>query len=119
MIPLLKSLIGCFTGLTSEEISVLSIPRSNKWKKIRNEFIKNNNKCAVCGSADNLVAHHIVPVHVDPSKELDFSNLIPLCQNPTFNCHLFFGHFKNWCRFNPNVSEDAKNWKEKMERIDR
>lgn len=78
--------------------------RSPDWKSVRDNHIKNNPFCAACGTSKKLEVHHIVPVHIDPSKELDSSNLITLCNS---KCHLLFGHlmwFKSW---NPNVVEDC------------
>ena len=110
MFKLLKLL---FFGL-EDEIQALAIPRSPKWKKLRIQHLKENPKCAVCGSNKNVVPHHVVPVHIDSSKELDPNNLISLCENRSFNCHLFFGHLKNWSKSNPNIIEDAKIWNSKL-----
>ena len=112
----LKQQINC---LSAEEIEILSIPRSGKWRKIRAEHLANNPKCAVCGSVENLVPHHITPVHLDKSKELDENNLITLCENDTFNCHFFFGHYKNWCKYNLNIVEDAKFWQNRINNYER
>ncbi len=110
-----------FFKLSKEEIQILSIPRSGRWRTIRKNYFESLpdelKKCAVCDVKKNLIIHHIVPVHVDPTKELDNDNFIILCETPSFNCHLFFGHLKNWVRYNPNILEDAKNWKEKLNKI--
>jgi len=119
----LKTLLELFgvgkfvSGLSLEEMEVLSMPRSKEWKKLRSEHLVKNPCCAVCGNFKNVVPHHIVPFHQDPTKELDPDNLISLCEGDTFNCHLFFGHFRNWVRCNPNVVEDARTWKKKTEEI--
>jgi 5-methylcytosine-specific restriction endonuclease McrA len=109
-----KIFLNKISSLSIEEINVLALPRSSKWRKVRSQFLKDNPKCAVCGSEKNIVPHHIVPVHMDPSKELDQDNLIPLCENKNFNCHFFFGHLKNWTKYNSNILEDAKIWSEKI-----
>lgn len=102
--------------LSAEEIEILSMPRSPRWKKLRLEHMARNPRCAVCGGTCNVVPHHIVPFHKEPSRELDPDNLISLCEGDTFNCHLFFGHFRNWCKYNPDVVEDAHIWSEKLKR---
>jgi hypothetical protein len=100
--------------LSVAEIEVLSTPRSPQWKKIRDQHLKQSPTCAVCGSSKNVVPHHIMPFHLEPEKELDLKNLISLCENKNFNCHFFFGHYKNWCKYNPNIVEDAKIWNNKL-----
>jgi hypothetical protein len=104
------------SAFSLEEIEILSKPRSREWKKLRSEHIAKNPRCAVCGNTCNVVPHHIVPFHKDPAKELDPDNLISLCEGDTFNCHLFFGHFRNWCGYNPDVAEDARMWNERLSR---
>lgn len=88
--------------------------RDSRWRKTRARHIETNSSCAVCGSENNLSVHHIIPVHVDSSKELCEDNLITLCQNRTMNCHLIFGHLLNWTKSNPSVVEDAKLWSKKL-----
>lgn len=100
--------------LSDEELSILSAPRSAEWRRLRAEHLKKNPLCAVCGNSRNVVPHHIVPFHVDPSRELDPNNLISLCEGETFNCHLFFGHYRNWTKHNPDVAEDSKRWNERV-----
>jgi hypothetical protein len=89
----------------------LGRPRSAAWRKVRSEHLKNNPECAVCGRKENLVPHHVVPVHVDPSLELSHENLITLCEGPSFNCHLFFGHLRDWTKHNPEIRKDAEYWR--------
>jgi hypothetical protein len=113
----IKNLLYKYTTITTlsyEEIQILSVQRSRKWTKLKKSYIKQHPNCAVCGSLKLVVPHHIIPFHIDKSKELDPNNLITLCENKVFNCHLFFGHLKNWSRYNPNIIEDAKTWKEKL-----
>jgi hypothetical protein len=95
-------------------ISSLAAPRSSEWRKLRNEHLLKNPCCAVCGSKKNVVPHHVVPFSTDPSLELDPDNLVTLCEGEVFNCHLFFGHLKNWKRYNPEVVEDAAYWRKKF-----
>lgn len=88
--------------------------RSSRWRTVRNNFLQKNPYCAVCGSNENLIAHHIIPVHIDKSKELDENNLMTLCQNKTMNCHFIFGHLLNWSKHNPEVIKDSKIWQTKL-----
>ena len=100
--------------LSAEEFNAIFCIRNSRWKKTRDVFLESNNCCAVCGSEKNLAVHHIIPVHIDKSRELDENNFIVLCQNKTLNCHFTFGHLLNWTKFNPSVVEDAKVWSSKL-----
>lgn len=103
-----------FGKLSKEEITALGTPRSGRWRKIRIQHLEKNPQCAVCGSSEKVVPHHIIPVHIDPSKELDPNNLISLCESKTFNCHLFFGHLKNWSCHNEEIKKDVEFWRNKL-----
>lgn len=46
-------------------------------------YQKADGKCEICGSEENLEAHHIVSLHQDFSKALDIMNGQLLCEN----CH--------------------------------
>lgn len=99
--------LGCgviFEELTrTEGLFGATAPRSDKWEKLARDYL-NGKVCAVCGGRFRLVAHHMVPFHIDSSKELDLTNLIPLCEGRfSCNCHLTFGHMGNWKLFNPQV----------------
>lgn len=80
------------------------LSRSSKWPKLRKEFLKAYPTCAACGSNKDLEVHHIVPVSIDPSKELQYSNLITLCSKP---CHFLFGHLNNYKSYNKDVIKDC------------
>jgi len=90
--------------------------RSSKWPSVRNKFIDANPSCAACGETDRKIlnVHHVVPFHVDPAKELVSSNLITLCEGEVVNCHLMFGHLRNWKSWNVDVREDAAKWLAKI-----
>jgi hypothetical protein len=77
-------------------------PRSPRWPALRAAFIKGR-QCAGCDAGRDLEAHHIVPYHIDPARELDTANLICLCRD----CHFVFGHLRDWSASNPQVREDA------------
>lgn len=86
--------------------------RSPDWSKVRNEYLKNNKRCAACGTNTGLEVHHIKPVHLFPEKELDIDNLVTLCSK---KCHLLFGHLMNFKSWNPEVIEDCKKMYKKIE----
>lgn len=85
--------------------------RSNQWSKVRAEYLKTNPVCQVCGSSVKPEVHHIIPVHIDPSKELDLDNLITLCDK---YCHFIFGHLMNWRSYNPDIIKDAQLYYQKI-----
>lgn len=88
--------------------------RSAKWRKVRDDFLKDK-CCAVCGGKKNLIAHHMIPFHIAPDLELDESNLLALCEATySWNCHLLFGHLGNWQRTNMNVLADAAYWHQRL-----
>ena len=92
----------------------VSIPRSGKWPTVRNNHLKLNPICAVCGGKENLNVHHIQDFHQYPELELDSNNLITLCEGHVVNCHLLFGHLLNFRSININVIEDVKIWNNKI-----
>ena len=81
------------------------IQRSSQWPKIRKEHLNSQPCCAACGSCEKPEVHHIVPYHIDPSKELDPNNLITLCDK---YCHFAIGHLMSYHSWNPQVIEDAR-----------
>lgn len=85
--------------------------RSPKWSSVRKSHLDSQNSCQFCGNSKNLEVHHIVPVHVDPTLELEKSNLITLCDK---NCHLLIGHLMNYKSWNPNVIQECDIMQEKI-----
>jgi 5-methylcytosine-specific restriction endonuclease McrA len=86
--------------------------RSPKWSTIRKEHLNNNGTCAACGRNKKLEVHHIEPVHVNPDRELDMTNLITLCDSP---CHLVFGHLMDYKSWNPSVADDCQKFLHKYQ----
>jgi 5-methylcytosine-specific restriction protein A len=84
--------------------------RSPQWGGVRKAFLKTHGSCVACGSKDHLEVHHIVPFHMVPSKELQQSNLVTLCQSKSHNDHLIFGHLLDFHAMNVKVVTDAKNY---------
>lgn len=83
------------------------VRRSGRWPALKNKHLKAHPTCEVCGRKGELNVHHKIPVHIDPSKELDPGNLITLCEGKTMNCHLWCGHLGYWPSFNLSVVKDA------------
>lgn len=87
--------------------------RSPKWPELRKQHITEHNTCAACGRNKKLEVHHIEPVHINPDRELDPSNLITLCDDP---CHLIFGHLLNYKSWNKNVVQDSIVYLDKVKK---
>lgn len=77
--------------------------RSSKWSGTRKQHILREPRCQWCGGKLDLEVHHVEPFHVNPSRELDDSNLITLCEHGNKDCHLRRGHNGSWKMFNPNI----------------
>src|SRR2546430_489629 len=86
--------------------------RSSKWPAVEKAHLKSEPVCQVCGTNHDLEVHHIVAFHVDPTKELDDTNLITLCRPH----HYTFGHFCNWKSWNQTCREDCTEWRVKIAR---
>lgn len=84
--------------------------RSPKWSTIRKYHIDSQPHCQACGNYKNLEVHHIIPVNVDRSKELDPENLITLCKT----CHFVFGHLMDWNSWNTEVINDCRVYYKKV-----
>lgn len=79
-----------------DEIRMCGIARSGKWPALRRRFLQAHPKCAVCDRTEGVVPHHVIPVHVNPSLELCWDNLITACEW----CHFFLLHHSDWKRYN-------------------
>lgn len=90
------------------------IPRSNKWPGVRTQFLKLNPFCAACGSPEKVEVHHVIPYHLDRSKELDFENMITLCMG-SGRCHFVHGHLLSWKSHNKDVRMDSIRYYKKIE----
>ena len=82
--------------------------RDNLWPLVRAAHLELHSTCAACGGDKRIQVHHIIPVHIDPTFELDSNNLITLCMGKE-ECHLSIGHHGSWKDHNPNVRSDAQN----------
>jgi len=105
-----------FLRLFNKDFAIFGAIRSSKWPKMRTEFLKRNPFCAICGQDNKkyLIPHHKKPFHLYPMLELDFSNLVTLCESPGMNCHITFGHLGSFRSFNNNIEEDINIWKQKI-----
>ena len=79
------------------------VPRSGKWGPWLKAFLRGKS-CIACGQREGLTGHHVVPYHEDPSRELDPTNVEPMCSD---RCHLVHGHFNDYSLHNPTVREDC------------
>lgn len=84
------------------------VMRSTRWHRVQREHLKVEWWCRYCGTTSNLQVHHVVPFHVDPSHELDASNLLTLCMS-TNRCHLMQGHLGDFKLYNTNIVKIATN----------
>jgi 5-methylcytosine-specific restriction enzyme A len=81
--------------------------RSPKWQTIRKNHLEKYPNCMACGRNKKLEVHHIKPVHLFPELELDPENLMTLCADP---CHIVFGHFMNFKKWNPDAVLDTSQY---------
>lgn len=86
------------------------LSRSGKWSSIRKDHLNIQPHCQACGNYKNLQVHHIIPVSVDRSKELDLENLITLCKT----CHFVFGHLMDWNSWNNEIINDCRVYYKKV-----
>lgn len=114
MMRILEAIIDRLKGKTPRLVL-----RSSKWAGTRKKHLLAFPTCAVCDGRKQLSVHHLVPFHVDPSRELSTDNLLTLCESKKFgvNCHLFVGHFGTWQRVNPGAVVDSKFWNQKLLRL--
>lgn len=78
--------------------------RNREWDGLRNKFLMVHKECLACGKKDNLRCHHIKSISDYPELELEWGNLIALCDR----CHLVIGHLNSWHLINTSVVEDSK-----------
>lgn len=84
-----------------------AVRRSSKWAAKRAEHLLKFPTCAACGTKEHLEVHHVRPFHLHPEDELKDENLLTLCETPSHNCHLIFGHLLLWASYNVDVRADA------------
>lgn len=110
LIASIKQVVGTVFN-TLEHQRTQGKKRSPKWRKFCKEFLKGK-ACAACGKAESLQLHHIYPFHLFPERELDETNVIPLCSGPgETDCHLMIGHGDNFRAYVPIVDALAERVK--------
>lgn len=104
----------------------LDAKRSSKWPACERAFKKLHPFCAYCGGTLNIQVHHVHQFRdmtaeqkgTDaPGGELDWDNLISLCENQPEDHHLKIGHLGNFKHSNPNVREDCAKHRAEMEAL--
>lgn len=117
---ILTSAIGGLTFFSSSDPHDIGVVRSPQWPLVRSQWLDLHGECAACGQKDNLNVHHIVPFHIDPTKELDPTNFITLCTDGPghANCHLLFGHSGSFrSAGNAEVRRDATQFREMLQAV--
>lgn len=84
--------------------------RSPAWPRIRDAHLRASPGCAVCGSRNDVEAHHVKPYHLFPERELRLDNLLSLCRPH----HLLVGHLMQWTSWNELAASDADQWRERI-----
>lgn len=101
----MEQLVAIQIALTPMEFA----PRSGRWEQVRKDHLSVNGCCVACGGVLDLNVHHIRPYHLYPHLELDYNNLLTLCNHPARLCHFRVGHCHKWESYNPSVIKDARN----------
>lgn len=104
-------------GIRPDPGLVGSQPRSPRWPAWLKKFLVGK-VCVVCERNDEpLTGHHVVPFHVDPSREMDPTNVEPVCDDsPTRKCHLLVGHLGDWRLENKDFRAHAATLREARRR---
>ncbi len=108
---LLNKLRQFFLPKWRQRLFLESRARYPQWRKLRAAHLKIEPSCAACGTKKDLDVHHIIPVSVNPQRELDPTNLVTLC---SARCHLVFGHFMSYTCYNPDVRQMTKEYRAKF-----
>lgn len=83
--------------------------RSSQWQNFRNQFLKRHPLCEACGVKAET-AHHCIPFHIAPEKELFEENIVALCDE----CHLVLAHLKSFKRWDKDIRETTKVFRERI-----
>lgn len=77
--------------------------RSSKWPKARDAHLQSHPRCVCCGQEAETV-HHVKPVAIAPTLELEPENFASVCEQ----CHFTHGHGCNWRKWNTNFWHVAR-----------
>lgn len=114
MLAVIKKFLLGLIPLSLRPRYILAVrQRKNQWSRVRAEHLIKEPECAACGRQYDLIVHHIIPVHINPNRELDPKNLITLCAN---RCHIVFGHFMSYHCYNPDVKKMAAEYRAKLKK---
>src|SRR5512142_1662176 len=109
MLKTLKKHIRHATALVRRAIDkhTSASKRSPQWRAFEKRWLMLHPLCEGCGGSEKLNAHHVIPFHLKPSRELREENLITLCMKVGRDCHIHLGHGNDFKAFNPNVRRDC------------
>lgn len=68
--------------------------KSKRWITLRNQHLKRESCCALCGSEDGLTVHHILYRRFYSKHKLDAWNLVTLCRSCHWKVHKSSWSFK-------------------------
>ena len=77
--------------------------QNRKFNRIKDQLLKENDRCVVCGGRDNLEPHHIIPCHVHDPIFFDKDNIRIICRT----CHDIY--HQNFAPINAETFKEFKN----------
>lgn len=108
-----RFLVACFSKRHDEsKFDMFGTKRSWKWPQVRDNHLKKEPDCQLCGVLDDVEVHHILAIWLRPDLELCPDNLMTLCRPHHFLC----GHLCDWSTLNLTAREDAAKWRAKIRR---
>jgi hypothetical protein len=84
--------------------------RHPDWPEVRAAHLLREPDCVWCGTPLDLEVHHVIPVGVDPTKELDPRNLMTFCRHD----HWAVAHLTDWLSWNVHVRADVKRFRKRV-----
>lgn len=101
-----------------QQLQAVAKGRSSKWPAVRADHLRREPTCVACGSNEYLNVHHVKPFSLFPELELQNTDdqLVTLCERPTRNCHLIWGHGGNFKLWNPTARRDAMQYRQLLAR---